>query len=46
MNHTTVVPENFEQEKTGRECPDCGQMLVYKEGCEECPNSTCGWSKR
>jgi len=47
MNHTTVVPENFEadEEKTGEECPDCGQMMIYKEGCKECPNPSCGYSK-
>lgn len=24
-------------------CPDCGQPLVFGEGCNICPN--CGWSK-
>ena len=24
-------------------CPDCGQPLVYTNGCKSCPN--CGWSK-
>jgi len=25
-------------------CPDCGEILVAKEGCETCPNPFCGWS--
>lgn len=25
------------------ECPDCGSMLNFSEGCKEC--SSCGWSK-
>ena len=26
-------------------CPDCGSPVVYAEGCRQCINPTCGWSK-
>lgn len=26
-------------------CPDCGSPVVYSEGCKNCINPTCGWSK-
>ena len=30
-------------QETGELCPDCGQPLIYTNGCKSCPN--CGWSK-
>jgi len=26
-------------------CPDCSSPVVYAEGCRQCINPTCGWSK-
>lgn len=26
-------------------CPDCASPVVYAEGCRQCINPTCGWSK-
>ncbi len=26
-------------------CPDCSSPVVYMEGCRQCINPTCGWSK-
>ena len=26
-------------------CPDCNTLVEYQEGCETCPNPSCGWSK-
>ena len=26
-------------------CPDCNTLVEYREGCETCPNPSCGWSK-
>lgn len=26
-------------------CPDCASPTVYTEGCRQCMNPTCGWSK-
>jgi len=26
-------------------CPDCSSPIVYLEGCRQCINPTCGWSK-
>jgi len=26
-------------------CPDCSSPVVYTEGCRQCINPTCGWSK-
>jgi len=46
MNHPTIVPTNYEdEEKTGESCPDCGSSMIYREGCEECPDPSCGYSK-
>lgn len=28
---------------SGEDCPQCGQQLVFAEGCKNCPS--CGWSK-
>ncbi|MFQ5977396.1 MAG: adenosylcobalamin-dependent ribonucleoside-diphosphate reductase [Candidatus Heimdallarchaeota archaeon] len=27
------------------QCPDCGELLIFKEGCISCPNLTCGYSE-
>ncbi|MFX0113523.1 MAG: adenosylcobalamin-dependent ribonucleoside-diphosphate reductase [Candidatus Hodarchaeota archaeon] len=27
------------------QCPDCGELLVFKEGCVACPNLSCGYSE-
>lgn len=29
-------------EETGEKCPDCGEKLVFENGCKRCPN--CGYS--
>ena len=34
------LPENI---KVGEKCPECGDNIVYSEGCKKC--SKCGWSK-
>ena len=26
-------------------CPDCNTLVEYREGCETCPDPSCGWSK-
>ncbi len=26
-------------------CPDCGDTIYKAEGCLNCPNPECGWSK-
>lgn len=25
-------------------CPDCGNYLIFAEGCKKCSNPSCGWS--
>jgi ribonucleoside-diphosphate reductase alpha chain len=27
------------------QCPDCGAMLTFSEGCSKCPSPSCGYSK-
>ncbi|MFW9917745.1 MAG: adenosylcobalamin-dependent ribonucleoside-diphosphate reductase [Candidatus Thorarchaeota archaeon] len=27
------------------QCPDCGELLVFKEGCVSCPSLSCGYSE-
>ncbi|MHA2500697.1 MAG: vitamin B12-dependent ribonucleotide reductase [Candidatus Hodarchaeales archaeon] len=27
------------------QCPDCGELLVFKEGCISCPSLSCGYSE-
>ncbi len=38
----TKVPPNVTKNWTGQ-CPECGNMLVYQEGCHICPG--CGYTK-
>jgi ribonucleoside-diphosphate reductase alpha chain len=46
MNHPTTKPrEKDDEKKSGDVCPDCGNMMVFREGCEECSDESCGYSK-
>ena len=27
------------------QCPDCGELLIFREGCVSCPNPSCGYSE-
>jgi ribonucleoside-diphosphate reductase alpha chain len=27
------------------QCPDCGELLIFKEGCISCPSLSCGYSE-
>jgi ribonucleoside-diphosphate reductase alpha chain len=31
--------------KLDEECPDCGETLIQAEGCEKCPDESCGFGK-
>ena len=33
------------QATTGEFCPDCGNALVYEEGCSKCMDASCGYSR-
>lgn len=26
-------------------CPDCGEVLIFVEGCARCPDPSCGYSR-
>ncbi len=39
---TEIPPENIRENSTGQ-CPECGNLLVYQEGCHHC--LSCGYTK-
>ena len=43
-NQSDGVPDNLGVAKNwGGQCPDCGSILIYQEGCHICPS--CGYTK-
>ena len=42
---STVHSEEAHLENKFTICPDCASPVVYAEGCRQCINPTCGWSK-
>lgn len=30
---------------TGEKCPNCGEILIYYEGCVKCPNPECSYTR-
>lgn len=30
---------------TGEKCPNCGEVLIYYEGCVKCPNPECSYTR-
>ena len=41
LNNGIEIKKNSDKH-SGNLCPDCGQMLTHKEGCEKC---LCGFSR-
>jgi ribonucleoside-diphosphate reductase alpha chain len=46
-NEMKFSDKNKMREITGAcpECPECGSMLEFKEGCASCSDISCGYSK-
>lgn len=44
-----AVPVGIHEEKVIEDkfiiCPDCSSPVVFAEGCRQCVNPTCGWSR-
>lgn len=40
LDRRIVVPSG-----TGMSCPQCGAVLIRKEGCLCCPDGRCGWTR-
>jgi ribonucleoside-diphosphate reductase alpha chain len=45
LNGDTAAPKavDFGPASFGGQCPECGNLLVYQEGCHLCPS--CGYTR-